>query len=206
MRVFKPLLITYLLFCSHIVFAQLRAREGKGYFNITNVAEAQYLQSVDSSELAFGDAYIKTVGFSANTINGVFLNSNLSIGLGVGIQFTRYKAYRNAATPDSTFAPGYFGDGHSMTSLPIFADFRYYPNGTRNSLMLILDVGYAPLLNIKNDIDKMYLDGGALVKLGAAYRIPLSETISFLPYLNFNAQRFGENTSIGGNIGLGFMF
>ncbi|MCH5688496.1 hypothetical protein LWM68_32075 [Niabella sp. W65] len=45
--------------------------------------------------------------------------------------------------------------------------------------MLILDVGYAPLLNIKNDFDKMYLDGGALVKLGAAYRIPVSETISF---------------------------
>ncbi len=72
--------------------------------------------------------------------------------------------------------------------------------------MLILDVGYAPLLNIKNDFDKMYLDGGALVKLGAAYRIPVSETISFLPSVNFNAQRFGENTSIGGNIGLGFMF
>lgn len=206
MNIFKPLLITCLLFCSQIVSAQLRAKEGKGYFNITNIAEPQYLQSVDSSELAFGNAYIKTVGFSASTINGVFLNPNLSIGLGVGIQFTRYKAHRNATTPDSTFAPGYFGDGHSLTSLPIFADFRYYPNGTRNSLMLILDVGYAPLLNIKNDFDKMYLDGGALVKLGAAYRIPVSETISFLPSVNFNAQRFGENTSIGGNIGLGFMF
>ncbi len=72
--------------------------------------------------------------------------------------------------------------------------------------MFILDVGYAPLLSIKNDFDKMYLDGGALIKLGAAYRIPLSETISLLPSLNFNAQRFGENTSIGANAGLGFMF
>ncbi|MCH5688497.1 hypothetical protein LWM68_32080 [Niabella sp. W65] len=109
MNIFKPLLITCLLFCSQIVSAQLRAKEGKGYFNITNIAEPQYLQSVDSSELAFGNAYIKTVGFSASTINGVFLNPNLSIGLGVGIQFTRYKAHRNATTPDSTFAPGISG-------------------------------------------------------------------------------------------------
>lgn len=206
MNIFKTAFIACLLFFSHIASAQLRAKEGKGYFNITNIAELQYLQSVDSSELAFGDAYIKTFGFSASTINGVFLNPNLSIGLGVGVQFNRYKAHRNAATPDSTFAAGYFEDGHSITSLPVFADFRYYPNGTRNSLMLILNVGYAPLLKIKHDFDKMYLDGGALVKLGAAYRIPLSETISFLPSLNLNAQRFGENTSIGANVGLGFMF
>lgn len=206
MKIYKLAFLCCLLLSSHLLSAQLRAKEGKGYFNITNVAEPQYLQSIDSSNLQFGAAYVKTAGFAVSTINGYFLNSSLSVGLGVGLQFTGYKAHPTSFTPDSTFAPGYFEDRHSMTLLPIFADFRYYPNGSNNSLAFILDVGYAPLLKIKNEFDKINLDGGALVRLGAAYRLPLSPTISFLPSLNFNAQRFGDNTSLGANVGLGFMF
>ena len=206
MKIYKLAFLFCLLLSSHLLSAQLRAKEGKGYFNITNIAEPQYLQSIDSSNLQFGAAYVKTAGFSLSTINGYFLNSSLSVGLGVGLQFTGYKARPTSFTPDSTFPSGYFEDRHSMTLLPVFADFRYYPNGSQNSLTLILDVGYAPLLKIKNEFDKASLNGGALVKLGAAYRVPLSSTVSFLPSLNFNAQRFGDNTALGANVGLGFMF
>ncbi|MCH5597316.1 hypothetical protein [Niabella ginsengisoli] len=206
MKINKLALICCLLICSQSLFAQLRAKEGRGYFNITNIAEPQYLQSLDSTNLTYASGYVKKFGYSLSTINGVFLNSYLSVGLGVGLQFTSYKASQTSFTPDSTFAEGYFSDNHNMTLLPIFADFRYYPNGTRNNLMFILDVGYAPLLKIANDFDRVNLNGGALVKLGAAYRVPLNETISFLPSLNLNAQRFGENTSLGANVGIGFMF
>ncbi|WP_346237142.1 hypothetical protein ABDK00_012080 [Niabella insulamsoli] len=202
---FITLLVAFLI-SAVAVKGQIRAKDGKGYFNITNVAEIRYLQSIDSSSLPYGNAYIKSLGYSFNTINGVFLNPALSIGLGVGLQFNSYQARPASVTPDSSFAEGYFEDRHSMTLLPIFADFRFYPNGSRNSLMLILDVGYAPLLKIKNDFDKPNLNGGALVRLGAAYRVPISETLSFLPSLNLNAQRFGDNTSVGGHVGLGFMF
>ena len=206
MKIDKRFLLGLLIFMSSIASAQLRAKEGRGFFNVTNFAEPQYLQSLDSSNLDYAAGHIKTFGFSASTINGVFLNSNLSMGLGVGIQFAGYKAYQTSFTPDSTFAPGYFTDKHNMTLLPIFADFRFYPRGVSRNLMFILDVGYAPLLKIKNDFDKAGLDGGALLKLGAAYRVPLSKTISFVPSLNFNAQRFGNNTALGANAGLGLMF
>lgn len=206
MKTFKLSFLCCLLFCSQLLFAQLRAKEGKGYFNITNVAELQYLQSIDSSAMKFASGYIKTIGFSANTINGIFLNPNLSLGLGIGIQITGYKARPSSFTPDSSFSPGYFENKHSMSLLPIFADFRFYPGGTAKNLLFILDVGYAPLLKIKYDYDKESLDGGALVKLGAAYRIPLGSTVSFLPSLNFNAQRFGDNTALGANVALGLMF
>ncbi len=206
MKSVQPILLFFLLLGFHTASAQLRAREGKGFFNITNIAEPGYLQSIDSSALPYTSGYIKKVGFSMSTINGVFLNRNLSVGLGVGVQFTGYKAYPNLFTPDTTFPAGYLEDTHSMTLLPLFADFRYYPGGFNKSLLFILDVGYASLLGIKNDFDKSALNGGPLVKLGAAYRISLGETASFVPSLNFNAQRFGDNTALGGNLGIGFMF
>lgn len=205
MKIQQLVIFCFALLISNLLYSQVRVKEGKGYFNITNIAEPQYLQSIDSSNLQYASAYIKKVGFAANTINGVFLNPNLSVGLGVGIQFTGYKAYTTSFTPDSTFEKGYFGDTHSITSLPVFADIRYYPKGSDKSLLFILDVGYAPLLKIKNKFDKMGLEGGALVKLGVGYRVPMGESISFLPALNFNAQRFGDNTTLGVSMSLGLV-
>lgn len=206
MKSFQLTILFFLLLGSNMLLAQLRARDGKGFFNVTNIAEPGYLQSIDSSAMLYTNGYIKKTGFSMSTINGVFLNSNLSVGLGVGIQFTGYKAYHASFTPDTTFPAGYLENTHKMALLPLFADFRFYPGGFNRSLLFILDVGYAPLLSIKNEFDKSALNGGALVKLGAAYRLSMGETISFVPSLNFNAQRFGDNTALGGNLGLGFMF
>ncbi|MFT4094571.1 MAG: hypothetical protein QM640_13145 [Niabella sp.] len=179
-----------------MIFAQYKTRQEKGYFNITNIAEPQYLQSIDTSNLSNATTYIKRVGFSFNTINGIFLNPNFSAGLGAGMQFTQYKAYMAAGADQS----------RSLTLLPVFADFRYYPADHRNDAMFILDVGYAPLLKIGEADDKAYLGGGALLKLGAGYKFELGDIMSLLPSVSFNAQRLGANTVLGVSIGVGLMF
>ncbi len=196
--------ICLLIISNFIVFAfanaQIKTKQEKGYFNITNVTQLQYLRSIDSSIVDYGMAVVKG-GFEAHTINGIFLNTGLSIGLGVGIQLAKI---------DRSYEPGYgigpdIATGPDMMLLPIFADFRYYPKNSLNAPMFILDVGYAALLNgtttAKND-----LNGGPLVQLGAGYKFYLGDFISFVPSLNFRAQRFGENTVFGGSLGIGFIF
>ncbi|MEE6186667.1 hypothetical protein PIECOFPK_02385 [Mycovorax composti] len=207
MSIVRYLLIGCIVFfCINVASAQIRTKQEKGYFNITNLAEIQYLQSLDSSSLEDGLAYVKTFGYSVSTINGFFVNNHLSIGVGVGLQTSRYKAFAGSSTTDSAIASGYFGKNHNITLLPVFADFRYYPFNYRNDVMFLLNVGYAPLLKINYKADKPHLNGGPFIKLGAGYKFEISEFVSFAPAINFNAQRFGDNTVLGGGIALGLMF
>lgn len=196
----KILVFIFLNFSATFIQAQIKTKQERGYFNITNIAQVQYLRSIDSSVVDKGMAVVKG-GFEAHTINGYFLNPNMSLGLGIGIQLANIKR---------SYEPGYgtgpdVNIGPDMMLLPIFADFRYYPKNSLNSPMFILDVGYAPLLKgtltAKND-----LNGGALVQLGAGYKFYLADFLSFVPSLNFRAQRFGENTVFGGSVGVGFRF
>lgn len=191
------LLTLFTTFLTPFLHAQIKTKQQKGYFNITNVLEPQYLQSIDSSGLEDNaTAYVKNLGFAVSTINGIFLNPNVSVGLGLGLQFSKYKGHY----------PPEASEEHALTLLPIFADFRYYPRNFSNGLSFILDVGYAPLLKIGNEDDKSMLNGGALVKLGSGYKIHVNDLLSFIPSINFQAQRFGENTVIGGTVAFGVMF
>lgn len=199
-------LACFLLFFLNQSNAQIKTKQEKGYFNITNIVEPQYLHSLDSSTLVNGVGFIKKFGVSFSTINGFFINPNLSIGLGIGFQTSQYKSFVSSNTPDSLLLSSRFKKGNNIALLPIFADFRFYPQDHRNDLFLLLDVGYAPLIKIKDNIDKETLDGGAFIKLGAGYKIEMSESVSFVPSLNLNAQRFGDNTAVGGSIALGLLF
>lgn len=198
----KKILVIAILSCCSFQFlhAQVKTKQEKGYFNITNFAEIQYLRSIDSSAVDHGMAVAKG-GFGAHTINGYFLNPHMSIGLGVGIQIAKI---------ERTYEPGYgtvpdSDIGPDMMLLPVFADFRYYPRNTRNSPMFLINVGYAPLLNGTHTAKKD-MNGGPLVKLGGGYKIHLGNSVSFLPALTCHAQRFGENTVVGAALSLGFMF
>ncbi len=207
MSLFKPismtrfcLLLVLAVAASQVLQAQVKTKQERGFFNITNPAEIQYLRSIDSSIVENGLAVVKG-GFEAHTINGYFVNPNMSVGLGAGIQIAKV---------ERSYDPG-FGTGPSMEIgpdmllLPVFADFRYYPRNTRNAPMFIINVGYAPLLN-GTQTAKTDLNGGALVKVGGGYKIHLGNTVSFLPAFSCRAQRYGENTVVGAVLSLGFMF
>lgn len=193
------LLIPMLSVCT--AFAQFRTKQEKGYFNITTPIEIQIMSSIDSAALANGAARMKS-GFEVNTINGYFINPSFSIGLGIGVQFSNYKYYPY---------PGHENDyikknGPEIVSLPLFADFRYYPRDAVSAPLFIIDAGYAPVLNIRNKEDRQFLDGGALFKIGAGYKFYVSELFSFVPSINFKAQRYGNHTAVGGVVSLGLLF
>jgi len=198
----KKIYCLIILNCTVFVFAnaQLKTKQEKGFFNITNVAEVQYLRSIDSSSVENGMAFVKG-GFEAHTITGYFLNPNLSLGLGVGIQHSKTE---RSYEPNEESAPS-VDNGRSMLLLPVFADFRYYPKNSINSPIFILNVGYAPLLKGTNTAEKD-LNGGPLVKLGGGYKIYLNNSVSFVPAIYCRAQRFGENTVVGAALSLGLMF
>ncbi|ANH83982.1 hypothetical protein A8C56_15480 [Niabella ginsenosidivorans] len=193
------LLIPVLTACT--AFAQYNTKQEKGYFNITTPVEIQVMSSIDSTMLANGTARMKS-GFEVNTINGYFINPSFSIGLGIGVQFSNYKYYPY---------PGHENDnikksGPGIVSLPLFADFRYYPRDAVSTPLFIIDAGYAPVLSTRNKDDRQFLDGGALFKIGAGYKLYISDLFSFVPSINFKAQLYGNHTAVGGVLSLGLLF
>lgn len=180
---------------------QLKTKQEKGYFNITTPAEIQVMRSIDSAMLNDGNARFKA-GFEFHTINGYFLNPQFSVGIGVGLQYANYKYYPATGTPEAPAA----ARSARISTLPVFADFRYYPRYSINGAMFLVNAGIAPALSISNPEHKPFLNGGAFLKLGAAYKFYLSDFISFVPSLSFKAQRYGDHTVAGGILGIGFMF
>ncbi|MBO9594399.1 MAG: hypothetical protein J7599_15955 [Niabella sp.] len=198
----RALLLPLLLAVTVVTQGQfLKTKQEKGYFNITTPAELQVMWSIDSAMLNEGNARFKA-GFEMHTINGYFVNPQFSIGLGVGLQFSHYKYYPSAAVSDDTLQ----SHGARITSLPIFADFRYYPRNSISGTMFLVDAGYAPALQTSNKDHKPFFNGGPFIKLGAAYKFYLTDLFSIVPSLNFKAQRYGDHTVAGGTLGLGLMF
>ncbi|SDC35973.1 hypothetical protein [Niabella drilacis] len=197
----RMLLLTSLLIQVTVQAQQLKTRQERGYFNITTPAEIQLMRSIDSAMLNDGNARFRA-GFEFHTINGYFVNPQFSVGLGVGIQYSNYKYFPATGAPEQP-APA---KSARISTLPLFADFRYYPRNSINGAMFLVNAGYAPALSISVAEHKPFLNGGAFMKLGAAYKFYLSHFISFVPSLNFKAQRYGDHTVAGGIVGFGFMF
>lgn len=198
---FKKHVLLIAIICLSICASaqRLKTKQEKGYFNVTNIAEPQLMYSIDSVMLENGTARFRP-GFEVSTVNGLFINNSFSIGLGIGAQFSNYKYYEKPGTEKAKTK------GPEIISLPIWADFRYYPQNTINGALFIINAGYAPSIKFSNESHKQFLDGGPFVKIGAGYKFYISNLISFVPSLNFRAQRFDSHTVVGGTLGLGLMF
>ncbi|MGJ7033409.1 hypothetical protein [Niabella hirudinis] len=193
----RALLFQLLLAVTLVTQGQsLKTKQETGYFNITTPAEIQVMRSIDSAMLNDGNARFKA-GFELHTINGYFVNPQFSVGVGVGIQYSNYNYYPVTDTSAKSAR---------ISTLPVFADLRYYPRNSINGALFLINAGYAPALSVSVAEHKPFLNGGAFLKLGAAYKFYLSNFISFVPSLNFKAQRYGEHTVTGAVLGLGFMF
>lgn len=200
--------IVFIIFfagCNIALNAQIKTKQEKGFFNITNIPEFQFIRAIDSTQVTSGNVVLSK-SFEINTINGMFLNPNFSIGLGLGVQFAGLKHVP---------APGYSGAEGGLAELniapdlllmPVFADFRYYFKNSLNGPMIIVDAGYALLLREGSPFSREHFNGGPLIKIGGGYKIHLGDFTSLVPSLNFKAQRFGDNTTLGATVGLGFIF
>lgn len=88
-----------------------------------------------------------SIAFSIQTINGYFINENLSVGLGIGLD-----RYNNP----------------SANTIPAFLDARYYFKESAKSIYFLTNIG--SLIKIENGTRK-----GSMVNVGLGAKFPLRE-------------------------------
>lgn len=145
-----------LLLIVNYCFSQNRSREG--YFNKTKLG---FLPRLDENP--------KQRGFSKNgsgteisTVNGLYLNEAVSIGLGFGI---------------STYV------NPTITSIPVYADFQYFLSKNAKTPFLFADWGYS-LFTKKN------LKGGMIFNSGLGYNLKLVNKLRISPELGYRIQKY----------------
>lgn len=163
----RSLQLYLFLVCSTVLSQNIsEIDKNSGFFNITRfgakaIINAE-LETFDTSngivvsELQTNNAN----SFSLQTINGYFITSEFSVGLGIGLD-----RYNNP----------------NANTLPIFFDARYYLSDEVKSIYFVTNLG--SLLKIENGTRK-----GSMANIGIGYKFPMNKknkTI-FVTDLNFS--------------------
>ena len=151
--------------------AQEITKQEKGYFNLTEVgyfSGNQLLKlknGLGASVLPY-DAY----GLSLRTINGVFVNNHLSLGVGLGID--NYSLVKTNFNFDNTFL--------------LFADVRYYLKNVKNTFFAYTDFGSSLAVN-------NYFEQGLMFGAGAGYKFMIAKRTALNASLGYNEQYVNLN-------------
>lgn len=127
--------------------------KNNGYFNITRLGIISTfdatLETFDTTNgIVVSDLPdVDNFGFSLQTINGYFINKNISLGIGIGLD-----RYNNP----------------SANTLPLFLDTRYYFSEDSRSLYVLGNFG--GLIKIENGTRR-----GSMINLGLGYKFPFNE-------------------------------
>lgn len=142
-----------LLFLTINVFSQKDFNKNFGFFNITRfgakaIINAE-LETFDTSNgIVVSQLQTNNANsFSLQTINGYFISSEFSVGLGIGLD-----RYNNP----------------NANTLPIFFDARYYLSDEVKSIYFVTNLG--SLLKIENGTRK-----GSMANIGVGYKFPINK-------------------------------
>jgi len=175
-------LIALLLF-SNISFAQSgRTKQEKGYFNITEIGAF------------FGTSNLKASGISDSspvnvrslrTINGLFINPKLSLGIGIGLDGvdTKYYGFHN--------------------TFNVSADVRYYLKTAHDGFFLYGNVG--PSLKIDENFEE-----GLMANIGIGHKLTIGSSFVIVPSIGYYHQDYKKGNVNFNNetvaFKLGFLF
>jgi len=141
---------------------ELKTKQEKGYFNITEFGFFTGNSSIRIENRGTGS----TVNiYSLRTINGIFLDRQFSLGIGIGLDGVDIKKY---------------GFHNTFNA---FADLRYYFKANEDGFFVYTDVGSA--IKIADNFEK-----GLLLNLGIGRKISLSDTFMIVPSIGYNQQDF----------------
>ena len=184
----KNILITIfvLILFSGSLFAQnaikpIKTKQEKGYFSIL---EMGYFLGTSYLSDPNNDRSSPLNVRSLRTVNGIFLNPNLSLGIGIGVDGNDTKRF------------GFFN------TFLVYADARYYLKNNVDGWFLYSDLGSA--VKIDNSFEK-----GLFLNMGGGYKFNVGKVI-LVPSLGYNQQNFGiyntdyRNSSLA--LKIGFMF
>lgn len=180
------IIIYVLIFFSSTLFAQkaitpIKTKQEKGYFSIL---EMGYFLGTSYLKDPNNDRSSPLNVRSLRTVNGIFLNPNFSLGLGVGADGNDTKRF------------GFFN------TFLVYADARYYPKNNVDGWFLYTDLGSA--VKIDNNFEK-----GLFLNVGGGYKFNVGKVI-LVPSLGYNQQNFGiynndyRNSSLA--LKIGFIF
>ncbi len=130
--------------------------DGEGFTNITTLGYGFGIGDVGEGRAAAdNDANY----FAIHTVNGYHLTRNLSLGVGVGVEW--------------------FGD---YELIPVYADIRFYPGLTEWAPFFYGDVGYG--LGVLDDTN----DGGFMAGVGGGVQRSLNPNMALVASLGYRFQ------------------
>ena len=159
----------------------IKTKQEKGYFSIL---EMGYFLGTSYLSDPNNDRSSPLNVRSLRTVNGIFLNPNLSLGIGIGVDGNDTKRF------------GFFN------TFLVYADARYYLKNNVDGWFLYSDLGSA--VKIDNSFEK-----GLFLNMGGGYKFNVGKVI-LVPSLGYNQQNFGiyntdyRNSSLA--LKIGFMF
>ena len=173
----KPLLtlLILIIICTGL-FAQKITKQEKGYFNLTELG--YHAAGSIVKETIFGgneDPSNPGWGISVKNINGIFVNNNLSLGIGIGLDSYGFKNGNSDAYP-------------GFTTLPIFGDLRYYLKNKANTFFAYGDLGSSVAIS----------DGfsrGLLYNIGIGYKFKVIPHLGMTASACYNFQAINDNYS-----------
>jgi hypothetical protein len=153
------------------LIAQQVTKQERGYFNITELGffiTSNVTKSLSGTDKIKSNAH----ALSLRNINGFFLNNNLSVGLGVGLD--GYTFNQDRYHLDNTFL--------------VFGDFRYYLKNESNTFFLYGDIGTS--MAIDDNVEK-----GLIYNAGAGYKLMPTKRIGLIGSIGYNRQNINNNSN-----------
>lgn len=156
------------------ISAQDKTKQEKGYFNLTELgyffANNRLNQTlIDGSNEIFNNA---AHALSIRNINGLFINNNISLGIGVGLDGYTFNNYRSYF--DNTFL--------------LFGDARYYLKNQKNTFFGYGDFGKS--VSIDDNIAR-----GLFFNLGLGYKFKVAHRAAMNGSIGYNHQNINHTTT-----------
>lgn len=146
---------------------QVLAHKAEGFTNTTTLGYGFSIGTVGDGKAGDGDDGLSY--FAIHTVNGYHLSRNLSLGLGVGVEW--------------------YGD---YELVPVYADLRYFPALTEWAPFFYGDLGYG-LGFLDNNAD-----GGILFGLGGGLQRSFNPRFALVASLGYRYQE-NTLTTVNGN-------
>ena len=140
---------------------QIIVHDGEGFTNITGIGLGFGIGTVGDSDANNDQSF-----FAIHTINGYHINRNLSLGVGVGIEW--YDDYE---------------------LVPVYADIRYSPALTEWAPFFYGNLGYGLGFLEEN------LDGGLMGGLGGGIQYSINPNFALVGSLGYRFQGNSEGTT-----------
>ncbi|MET3114621.1 hypothetical protein AAKU52_002356 [Pedobacter sp. CG_S7] len=157
--------------------AQEITKQERGYFNLTELGYFLGNNSIIQTKAGGSGKNVNGAhALSLRNINGLFVNNNLSLGIGVGLD--GYTFNNDRYHFDNTFL--------------LFGDARYYLKNEMNTFFGYGDLGQS--VAIDDNIQK-----GLFYNLGMGYKFKVAPTAAMNGSIGYNHQNINHTSSIKEN-------